>query len=170
MPVIKGGAREPTQGQLEARLEYFVPKLTSSVAHLEARAAELAVSTERPLPKKRWFAALLRARDALAYHANGDLRQMRIPARQLPYARRRLTNAGYYKAGKSYSGESEDDANEALRRLEGLGEGERFALHLDAIDQRKQRAAEAIRRSQDEVAPVTSWKLDLPLQGAAVAW
>ena len=94
-----------------------------------------AAATVRPLPKKRWFAALLRARDALEYHANGDLRGLVVDASRFPYARKRLVVARYYKEGKRYSGEAEDDANEAQRRLEESNvDAERFALQLDAIE------------------------------------
>ena len=64
---------DPTPAQLEARLKYFVPRLNASVARLEKHDLLLSEGAAR-LPKKRWFAALLRARDALEYHANGDLR------------------------------------------------------------------------------------------------
>ena len=138
----------PTPQQLEARLAYFVPRLAASAARLEARAAALAAATLRPLPKKRWFAALLRARDALELHANGDLRQLNVDMSRLPYSAKRLVVARYYKDGKRYSGESEDDANEAQRRLEAFDRGDRFELQLDAIEQRKRAAADVIKRSQ----------------------
>ncbi len=146
----------PTPAQLEARLKYFVPRLNASVARLEKHAAALAAATVRPLPKKRWFAALLRARDALEYHANGDLRGLVVDASRFPYARKRLVVARYYKEGKRYSGEAEDDANEAQRRLDEVDSerGERFALQLDAIEQRKTSCADAMKRSMKEALEI----------------
>ena len=146
----------PTPAQLEARLKYFVPRLNASVARLEKHAAALAAATVRPLPKKRWFAALLRARDALEYHANGDLRGLVVDASRFPYARKRLVVARYYKEGKRYSGEAEDDANEAQRRLDEVDSerGERFALQLDAIEQRKTSCADAVKRSMKEALEI----------------
>ena len=145
----------PTPAQLEARLKYFVPRLNASVARLEKHAAALAAATVRPLPKKRWFAALLRARDALEYHANGDLRGLVVDASRFPYARKRLVVARYYKEGKRYSGEAEDDANEAQRRLEESNvDAERFALQLDAIEQRKTSCADALKRSTNEALEI----------------
>ena len=92
----------PTPAQLEAPTEILRAAPQRQRRTIRKARGGARGATVRPLPKKRWFAALLRARDALEYHANGDLRGLVVDASRFPYARKRLVVARYYKEGKRY--------------------------------------------------------------------
>ena len=100
---------------LERRLAYYLPRLEATMAAAESAVAELERAREGFAPA-RWFGAYLAAQDALALHVTGEVRGA-ATLENFKYRDARLVEARYYSDAKTYSGEAEDDANEALRRL-----------------------------------------------------
>lgn len=141
---------------LERRLAYYLPRLEATMAAAESAVAELERAREGFAPA-RWFGAYLAAQDALALHVTGEVRGA-ATLENFEYRDARLVEARYYSDAKTYSGEAEDDANEALRRLAKVLDEqpskqlrrtvERLGLALDGLLARKDDVARGLKRSE----------------------
>ena len=141
---------------LERRLAYYLPRLEATMAAAESAVAELERAQESFAPA-RWFGAYLAAQDALALHVTGEVRGA-ATLENFKYRDARLVEARYYSDAKTYSGEAEDDANEALRRLAKVLDEqpskqlrrtvERLGLALDGLLARKDDVARGLKRSE----------------------
>ena len=91
----------PSPKELEARLQYMLPKLKTTLEALERAANDVsAVTAEQPFRPRRWFRRYLAARDALERYANGEL-PPGAPVGAFRYRDRRLVAARYYNANKT---------------------------------------------------------------------
>lgn len=143
------------RGCLVERLSYTLDRMEATLEAAEASVRSLREATKN-LEKRRvgslateWFRAYTKASDALARHVTGEIRDESSSRRHYKYQASRLVRCDYYNENKVYTGEAEDDANEALRLL---GRASSFDVRFDSLGTRRECVQEALRHCERDMA------------------
>lgn len=138
-----------------ARMEVTLEQMETSVDALKAATNALCGAVNRRVKTQRvrlfgvaWLRAYVAASDLLARHVTGELRDDLSKRRCFRYQASRLVRGDYYSVSKLYSGEAEDDANEALRQLRGLRPVERLEARFDWLGSRREAVQQALRNCE----------------------